>query len=72
MLVRYHARIETGAVLKVDIEQAREILAEIEETTWRVTLREIEGERYVVLPAETLDYPPWTVGARPAVKPSRK
>ena len=62
-------RIETLATLKLNmrIEQARETLAEIEETIWGVTLREIEGERFVVLPAGTLDYPPWTVRGRPAV-----
>ena len=37
--------IETVAVLHVDIEHARETLAEIEDTTWGVTLREIDGER---------------------------
>ena len=42
------------------------------ETTWGVTLREIEGERFVVLPAAALDAPPWTVGGRPAVKLSRR
>ena len=61
-------RIETLAAVNVEIEQARETLAEIEETTWGVTLREIDGERFLVLPAGTLDYPPWTVGERPAVK----
>ena len=61
-------RIETLAVLAVNIDQARETLAEIEDTTWGVALREIDGERYVVLPAGTLDHPPWTVGGRPAVK----
>ena len=60
-------RITTLAAVNVDIEQARETLAQIEETTWGVTLREIDGERFVVLPAELLDYPPWTVGGRPAV-----
>ena len=65
-------RIETLATVNVQIEQAREILAEIEETTWGVTLREIDGERFVVLPTGTLDYPPWTVGGRPAVKLSRE
>ena len=61
-------RIETLATLKVQIEQARETLAEIEETTWGVTLREIDGERFVVLPDGVLDDPPWSVGERPAVK----
>ena len=61
-------RIETLAVLNIDIEHARETLDQLEETTWGVKLREIEGKRFVVLPAGTLDYPPWTVGGRPAVK----
>ena len=43
-----------------------------EATTWGITLREIEGERFVVLPAGTLAYPPWTVRDRPAVKLSRE
>ena len=62
------SRIRTVAVLNVNIKQARETLAELEETTWGLTLREIEGERFVVLPAGTLDNPPWRVGGRPAVK----
>ena len=60
--------IETLATLKVQIEQARETVAEIEETSWGVTLREIDGERFVVLPDGALDDPPWSVGGRPAVK----
>ena len=65
-------RIETLATVNVQIEQARETLFEIEETTWGVTLREIDGERIVVLPAGTLNYPPLTLGGRPAVKLSRE
>ena len=61
-------RIETLATLEVQIEHARETLAEIEDTTWGVTLLEIDGERFVVLPDGTLDHPPWTVGGRPALK----
>ena len=37
-------------MLDVQIEDVRETLAEIEETTWGVTLLEIDGERFVVLP----------------------
>ena len=62
------SRIETLAALKVQIEQARETVAEIEETSWGVTLREIDGERFVVLPDGTLADRPWSVGGRPAVK----
>ena len=61
------SRIRTVAVLNVDIKQARETLAQMEQTTWGVTLREIDGERFVVLPVGTLDNPPWRVGGRPAV-----
>ena len=55
-------RIETLATVNVQIEQARKTLVEIEETTWGVTLREIDGERVVVLPAGTLDYPALDLG----------
>ena len=61
-------RIETLAILRVDIEQARQTLAQLEEMTWRVELREIDGARFVVLPAGSLERPPWTVGGRPALR----
>ncbi|MDE3261792.1 MAG: hypothetical protein OYL41_07385 [Acidobacteriota bacterium] len=61
-------RIETMATLEVWIEDARATLAGIEDTTWGVTLVEIEGERFVVLPDGTLANPPWTVDGRPALK----
>ena len=38
----------------------------------RGALREIDGEWFVVLPADSLSNPPWTVDGRPAVKLSRK
>ena len=37
------SRIRTVAVLNVNIKQARETLAQLEETTWGVTLRKIDG-----------------------------
>ena len=61
-------QIETLTVLRVDIEQARATLTAIEETTWGLELREIDGARFVVLPAGSLRNPPWTVDGRPAVK----
>ena len=66
------SRIKTVAVLNVNIKQARETLAQMEQTTWGVTLREIDGERFVVLPAAALDNPPWRVGGRPAVMLSKR
>ena len=61
-------RIETLAVLMVRIDEAQETLVEIEDTTWGVTLLEIDGERFVVLPDGALENPPWTVRGRPALK----
>ena len=65
---RIQARIQTAAALDLDIEQARRTLARLEAATWGIALREIEGERFVVLPAGALADPLWTVDARPAVK----
>ncbi len=65
-------RIEALARLNRQVEETRWTLDEIEETTWGVTLREIDGDRFVVLPFGTLDNPPWTVRDQPAVKLSRE
>ena len=62
------SRFETLAALAVRIDEGRETLAEIEDTTWGVTLLEIDGDRFVVLPLGALENPPWTVGERPALK----
>ena len=62
------SRIETLATLDVQIEDARQTRAEIEETTWGVTLLETDRGRFVVLPEGTLEHPPWTVDGRPALK----
>ena len=69
---RIQARIETAAALDLGIEEARQTLTRLEAATWGIALREIEGERFVVLPAGSLAYPPLTVGTRPAVKLSNK
>ena len=61
-------KVETLAALTVDIKQARETLTAIEETTWGLELQEIDGARFVVLPAGSLRNPPWTVDGRPALK----
>ena len=65
---RIQNRIETLAVLDIQIEEARETLAEMEDTTWGVNLMEVGGERFVVLPAGEPDHPLWNVGGRPALK----
>ena len=61
-------RIETLAMANVRIEEAHETLAALEADTWGIALREIGGERYVVLPFGTLADPGWEVRDRPALK----
>ena len=65
-------RSETLAMANLRIEGAREMLAEIEETTWGVGLREVNGEQYVTLPVGTPVRPAFTVDGRPYLKLSRE
>ena len=65
-------RIETLAMEDLKIEGGREMLAEIEETTWGVGLREVSGERYVTLPAGTPVVTAFIVDGRPYLKLSRE
>jgi hypothetical protein len=61
-------RLDAPAILNLDIGQARRTLAPSEETAWSVELRGIDGGRFVVSPAGSMEHPPWTVGGRPGVK----
>ena len=66
---RIQIRIETAVARSTwTSRRPRQTLVRLEETTWGIALREIEGERFVVLPTGALAYPPWTVDTRPAVK----
>ena len=65
-------RIETLGAANARIEAAHETLAELEADTWGIALREIKGERYVVLPFGTVADPGWEVRDRPAVKLSNR
>ena len=47
-------------------------MVRLEAAMWGIVLREIEGERFVVLPAGALADPPRTVGTRSAVKLSNE
>ena len=47
-------------------------ISRLETDTWGIALREIAGERFVVLPAGALAYPPRRVDTRPAVKLSNE
>ena len=66
------SRFETLGEVNVRIHRARETLAELQETTWGVELREISGARYVALPARTPVRPAFTLDGRPYLKLSRE
>ena len=66
------SRLETLTEVNVRIERARETLAEMQETTWGVELREISGERYVALPVRTPVRSAFTMDERPYLKLSRE
>ena len=70
--VRSRACVGTAGGPSAYIEEARQTLAQLEVDTWGIVLREIEGERVVVLAPGTLDNPRWTWRDRPAVKLSRE
>ena len=61
-------RLRTPAVLNENIKQACRTLAMLQTTMGSVERREIDSKRSGVLPAGSLEHPPWTVVGRPAVK----
>ncbi len=65
-------RIETRDMTDIQIAGGREMLAEIEETTWGVGLREVNGVRYVTLPAGTPVLTAFTVDGQPYIELSRE
>ena len=65
-------RIEERSLVDVQIAGGREMIAEIEETTWGVGLREIDGVRYVTLPRGTPVLTAFTFDGRPYVELRRE
>ena len=65
-------RIEERSMVDLEIAGGREMLAEIEETTWGVGLREVNGVRYVTLPTRTPVLTAFTVDGRPYVELRRE
>ena len=57
-----------AAVLNENIKQACRTLAMLQTTMGSVERREIDSKRSGVLPAGSLEHPPWTVVGRPAVR----
>jgi len=65
-------RIEEVSLANIRIAGAREMMNEMEETTWGVGLREVDGVRYVTLPARTPVLTAFMLDGRPYVELSRK
>ena len=65
-------RIEERSMVDLEIAGGREMLADIEETTWGVGLREVDGVRYVTLPTHTPVLTAFIVDGRPYVELSRE
>ena len=45
--------LETRTALQIDIEEARQTIERIEQDTWGVTLVEVNGQRFAMLPEST-------------------
>jgi len=65
-------RIEEVSLANIRIAGAREMMNEMEETTWGVGLREVSGVRYVTLPTRTPVLTAFIVDGRPYVELSRE
>jgi len=65
-------RIEELSLANIRIAGAREMMNEMEETTWGVGLREVDGVRYVTLPTRTPILTAFIVDGRPYVELSRE
>ena len=72
-LTRWYANhiqslIETRAALEFEIQEARQTIERIEQTTWGVNLVEVNGRRFAILPESTPENPLFTMDGRPTVR----
>ena len=72
-LTRWYANqiqslIETREALEIEIQEARQTIERIEQTTWGVKLVEVNGQRFAILPESTPDNPLGTMDGRPTVR----
>ena len=72
-LTRWYANqiqslIETKDRLEFEIHEARQTLELIEQDTWGVTLVEVDGRRYAILPESTPENPLGIMDGRPTVR----
>ena len=60
--------IETRAGLEFEIQEARQTIERIEQTTWGVKLVEVDGRRFAILPESTPENPLGIMDGRPTVR----
>ena len=65
-------RIEERSMVDLQIAGGREMMTEVEETTWGVGLREVSGVRYVTLPRGTPVLTAFIVDGRPYLELRRE
>ena len=72
-LTRWYANqiqslIETRTALEFEIQEARQTIERIEQTTWGVKLVEVNGGRFAILPESTPENPLGIMDGRPTVR----
>ena len=72
-LTRWYANqiqslIQTRGALEFEIQEARQTIERIEQTTWGVKLVKVNGRRYAILPESTPENPLLTMDGRPTVR----
>ena len=60
--------IQTRSALQIEIQEARQTIELLEQSTWGVNLVEVNGRRFVILPAGTPPNPLLTMDGRPTVR----
>ena len=60
--------IETRRALEFEIQEARQTIERIEQTTWGVKLVEVNGQRFAILPESTPENPLLSMDGRPTVR----
>ena len=72
-LTRWYANqiqslIETRGALEFEIQEARQTIERIDQTTWGVKLVEVNGQRFSILPESTPENPLLSMDGRPTVR----
>ena len=59
---------DRGPCVEFEIQEARQTIERIEQTTWGVKLVKVNGRRFAILPESTPENPLLTMDGRPTVR----